>query len=93
MHIIRLIYQELTLSFESENEDPIQCLALARSKAAEVAKALHDVPEYRKLTPSDFEYHVDWHEPQLPLFGAPLRDQPQLVVGPKVPTLSTIAKD
>ena len=92
MHNIRLMYKDLTLSFESENEDPIQCLALARAKAAEVARALRDVPEYRQLTPKDFEYHVDWREPQLPLFGRPSGDQTVLVVGPKIPTLASLSE-
>lgn len=91
MHTCRLVYKDLSLSFDLECEDPIACLAAAKRKALEVCAALRQVPEYSKLTPEAFEYHVDWKQPQLDLFLGALGPTVQIVAGPKVPTLATLA--
>lgn len=93
MHTCRLVYKDLSLSFDLECEDPIACLAAAKRKAVDICTSLRTLPEYSKLTPAAFEYHIDWKQPQLDLFAGARLAGPvtQIVAGPSVPTLATLA--
>jgi hypothetical protein len=93
MYKIALQYKQLTLAFETDDEDPFVALAAGRDKAGEVALTLNQLPEYRRLHATDFTVRVTYNNPQIELFPELAQHhfgQAELAYVPKEPTLRTM---